>query len=152
LELKETQGMAGSFRSRTTEGIGYEVAGHLLLYTLLRLMMAQTAAGLGISPLRLSFQGALDEVKDMGGSLLVSSPGHVEKVLRPRLVERIGSHRVPFRPNRHSPRPHDTKAKTDKHGKKQPSHKLDPKIRSLKLKKPPSQDEAPSCPMAISSI
>jgi hypothetical protein len=92
LELKQTQGMAGSFRSRTTEGIAYELAGHLLLYTLVRLWMAQVAAGLGISPLRLSFQGALDEIQDKQGSLRVSSLDHVERVLRPRLLEQIGSH------------------------------------------------------------
>jgi DDE family transposase len=141
LELKETQGMAGSFRSRTTEGIAYEVGGHLLLYTLVRLWMAQTAAGLGISPLRLSFRGALEEIKDLGGSLRVSSPEHVERVLRPRLRERIGSHRVPFRPNRHFPRPQDTKAKTDRHGTKQPPHKQSPTIRSIVMKEPSSQND-----------
>ena len=46
-ELKVTQGMAGSFRSRTTEGIAFEVAGHLLLYTLIRLLMAEAAARSG---------------------------------------------------------------------------------------------------------
>jgi hypothetical protein len=139
LELKKTQGMAGSFRSRTTEGIADEVAGHLLLYTLIRLWMAQTAAGLGISPLRLSFQGALEETKDLGGSLLVSSPEHVERVLRPRLLERIASHQVPYRPNRHFPRPHDTKAKTDRHGQKQPPHKQSPTIRTIVMKDSSSQ-------------
>jgi hypothetical protein len=150
LELKETQQMAGSFRSRTPEGIAYEVAGHLLLYTLVRLWMAQVAAGLGISPLRLSFQGALDEIKDKQGSLLVSSSRHVERVLLPRLREQIGSHLVPYRPNRHFPRPHDTKAKTDKHGKKQPPHKQSPTIRSIVMKKPRSENDDASALRAAS--
>jgi hypothetical protein len=143
-ELKQTQGMAGSFRSRTTEGIAYEVAGHLMLYTLVRLLMAEEAAQLGIAPLQLSFRGALEEVKDMKASLLNAGRRHAERVLRPRLLEWIGSHRVPFRPNRHYPRPHDTKSKTDKHGKKQPRHKLRRKIKTLVLEKPTSRDDDPS--------
>ena len=137
LELKVTQGMAGSFRSRTTEGIAYEVAGHLLLYTLIRLLMAEAAARQGISPLRLSFTGALEEVRDMKESLLRSSQRHSERVLRPRLLELIGSHGVPYRPNRHSARPHDRRSKTDRHGKKQPPHKIDPRIGAIVLEDPP---------------
>ena len=142
LELKVTQGMAGSFRSRTTEGIAYEVAGHLLLYTLIRLLMAEAAARQGISPLRLSFTGALEEVRDMKESLLKSSPRHSQRVLRPRLLELVGSHRVPYRPNRHGPRPGDTRAKTDKHGKKQPPHKLSRRVRSIALKESLAGDDA----------
>jgi hypothetical protein len=130
-ELKVTQGMAGSFRSRTTEGIGFEVGGHLLLYTLVRLVMAEAASAAGVSPLRLSFAGALGEVKDMGQGLLTASRRHAERTLRPRLVELIGSHRVPLRPGRHYPRPNDTKPKTDKRGKKQPPHKVDRTIRRI---------------------
>src|SRR5205823_5877232 len=110
-ELKVTQGMAGSFRSRTTEGIAFEVAGHLLLDTLIRLLMTEAAVRSGTEPLRLSFKGALEEVKDMKESLLRASRRHSERVLRPRLLELIGSHAVAYRPNRHSPRRHDTKAK-----------------------------------------
>jgi hypothetical protein len=142
LELKVTQGMAGSFRSRTAEGIAYEVAGHLLLYTLVRWLMAEAAARSGTSPLRLSFKGALDEVKDMGPSLLTAGRRHAERVLRPRLVGLIGSHAVPYRPNRHSPRPNDTRAKTDRYGKKQASHKVSRRVRSIALKEPPAEDEA----------
>jgi hypothetical protein len=137
LELKKTQQMAGSFRSRTTEGIAYEVAGHLLLYTLIRLLMAEVAAQQGIAPLRLSFKGALEEVRDMKESLLKSSQRHSQRVLRPRLLELIGSHRVPYRPNRHSARPHDTRSKTDRHGKKQPPHKISRRIGSIVLEDPP---------------
>jgi DDE family transposase len=132
-ELKVTQGMAGSFRSRTTERIAFEVGGHLLLYTLVRLVMAEAASAAGISPLRLSFAEALGEVKDMGQSLLTASHRHAERTLRPRLVELIGSHRVPLRPGRHYPRPNDTKPKTDKHGTKQPSHKVDRTIHRIIL-------------------
>ncbi|HKI18582.1 MAG TPA: IS4 family transposase [Isosphaeraceae bacterium] len=140
LELKKMQGMAGPFRSRTTEGIAYEVAGHLMLYTLVRLLMAEVAAQSGTSPLRLSYKGAVDEVRDMGESLLKASQRHAQRFLRPRLLELISSHRVAYRPNRHFPRPNDTKAKTDRHGKKQPPHKVSRRIRSIALKRPPSPE------------
>jgi transposase len=130
-ELKVTQGMAGSFRSRTAEGIAFEAGGHLLLYTLVRLRMAEAAAAAGISPLRLSFAAALGEVKDMGQGLLQASRRHAERALRPRLVELIGAHRVPFRPGRHYPRPDDTKPKAGKHGKEQPPHKVDRTTRRI---------------------
>jgi hypothetical protein len=139
-ELKVTQGMAGSFRSRTTEGVAFEVGGHLLLYTLVRLLMAEAASAVGISPLRLSFAAALGEVNDMGQSLLRASRRHAERVLRPRLIELIGSHRVPFRPGRHYPRPNDTKPKVDKHGKKQPPHKVDHTVRKIILDKGAGED------------
>jgi hypothetical protein len=124
LELKVTQGMAGSFRSRTTEGIAFEVAGHLLLYLLMRLLMVEAAVAAGVEPLRLSYQGALEEVQDMGQSLLRASRRHAERVLQPRLVELISSHQVPLRPGRHTARPGDTKAKTDKRGHKQLPSKI----------------------------
>jgi hypothetical protein len=149
LELKEAQGMAGSFRSRTAEGIAFAVAGHLLLYTLVRWPLAEAAARSGTAPLRLSFKGALEEVQDMGPSLLTAGRRHAERVLVPRLVDLIGSHAVPYRPNRHSPRPNDTRAKTDKHGKKQPPHKLSRRVRSIALKEPPAEDGA-SRPRAAS--
>ena len=139
-ELKVTQGMAGSFRSRTTEGIAFEVGGHLLLYTLVRLLMAEAASAAGISPLRLSFAEALGEVNDMSQSLLRASRRHAERTLRPRLVALIGSHRVSFRPGRHYPRPNDTKPKTDKHGKKQPPHKVDRTIHTIIMDKGADED------------
>ncbi len=108
------QGMAGPFRSRTTEGIAYEVAGHLMLYTLVRLLMAAVAAQSGTSPLRLSYKGAVDEVRDMGESLLKASQRHAQRFLQPRLLELIGSHRVAYRPNRHFPRPNDSTTPPDR--------------------------------------
>jgi transposase len=142
-ELKVTQGMTGSFRSRTTEGIAFEVGGHLLLYTLIRLLMAKAASAAAISPLRLSFAAALGEVKDMGQSLLQASQRHAQRILRPRLVELIGTHRVPFRPGRHYARPNDTKPKTDKHGKKQSPHKVDHKIHKILMEREADEDENP---------
>jgi hypothetical protein len=125
---------------RTTEGIAFEVGGHLLLYTLIRLLMAEAAAAAGISPLRRSFAAASGEVKDMSQSLLRASRRHARRILRPRLVELIGTHRVPFRPGRHYPRPNDTKPKTDKHVKKQPPHKLDHTIHKIIMDRGADED------------
>jgi hypothetical protein len=142
-ELKVTQAMSGSFRSRTAEGIAFEVGGHLLLYTLIRLLMAEAAAGAGVSPLRLSFAAALGEVRDMGQSLLRASPRHARRVLRPRLVELIGGHRVPSRPGRHYARPHDTRPKTDKRGAKQPPHKVDRTVHKIVMDRGADEDASP---------
>jgi hypothetical protein len=111
-ELKVTQGLEGSLRSRTPEGVAYEVGGHVLLYLLVRWLLAESAQQAGLSdPLRLSFQGALGELDDLWQSLLVASPEHAQQVLRPRLLERLASHRVPLRPGRSYPRPRDGKPK-----------------------------------------
>lgn len=57
LELKVTQGLEGGVRSRTEAGVRYEVAGHLLLYQLLRWLLVEAAAQAGIAdPLRLSYR------------------------------------------------------------------------------------------------
>jgi hypothetical protein len=127
-ELKVTQGMQGSLRSRTQEGIRYEVAGHVLLYLLTRWLMVEAATKAGIEdPLRLSFKKALEELADMRETLVHASPEHVRRVLLPRLLERIASHQVPLRPGRHFPRPRDTKPKAKGKGRYQKPSKLKPK-------------------------
>jgi hypothetical protein len=123
-ELKVTQGMEGSLRSRTREGIEYEIAGHLLLYMLVRWLIAAAATQHGQDPLRLSFSAALHTFQDMRVQLITSSAGHVRRVLLPRLLKRIASEIVPERPGRHYPRPHDTKPKNKGGGRKQLPAKL----------------------------
>lgn len=59
-ELKVIQGMRrGNLRSRTPEGIAFEIAGHVLFYLLVRWMMVEAAVKHGCKPLRLSFTHAL---------------------------------------------------------------------------------------------
>lgn len=123
-ELKVTQGMDGAFRSRTTEGIAFEVAGHLVLYFLLRWLMVEAASAAGVSPLRLSYMGALEDVQDMRESLLKAGVRQAQRILWRRSVEQIGSHVIPFRPGRHYPRPHDTQVKNKGKGKRQLPSKL----------------------------
>jgi hypothetical protein len=124
-ELKVTQGMQGGLRSRTPEGIRYEVAGHVLLYLLIRWLIVEAAAKAGVEdPLRLSFAEARQELLDMNPQLVLYSEAHVTRVLLPRLLERMASHRVPLRPGRHYPRPNDKKPKNRGHGNYQKPSKL----------------------------
>jgi len=106
-ELKVRQGMAHSLRSRTAEGIAFEVAGHVLLYLLTRWLMFEAAEKYGVPPLRISFTQALREVNDIRHALLLADPQRVRRVLLPRLLWRIAQHLVPLRPGRHFPRPAD---------------------------------------------
>jgi hypothetical protein len=105
-ELKVRQGMK-KLRSRTPEGIAFEVAGHVLLYLLTRWLMVEAAEKHGIEPLRISFTNASRELEHMREALLIASPERVACVLLPRLCQRIAEHVVPSRPGRHYPRPAD---------------------------------------------
>jgi hypothetical protein len=104
LELKVVQGLQGGLRSRTPEGIYYEVAGHVLLYLLVRWLMVEAAQKAGVSPLRLSFTAALKEINGQWDSAVTASRNWLEKTLRPRLLERVGKYRVVERPGRTAPR------------------------------------------------
>jgi hypothetical protein len=123
-ELKVTQGMDGSFRSRTTEGIAFEVAGHLLLSFLVRRQIVEAALAARVAPLQLSYKGALEDVQDMRESMLKAGERVARRVLVPRLLDQIGRHVIPLRPGRHYPRPNDTKVKNKGKGKKQLASKL----------------------------
>jgi hypothetical protein len=115
-ELKVRQGMQGSLRSRTAEGIAFEVAGHMLLYFLVRWLIFEAAESHGVAPLRISFTEALREIEDIRHALLSADPQRVRRILLPRLLLRIAQHSVPLRPGRHYPRPAD-RYKKHKHPK-----------------------------------
>jgi hypothetical protein len=123
-EIKVFQGMEGNLRSRTPEGIAFEVAGHMVLYLLIRWLMVEAAKAHDADPLRLSFTGALNELADMSHALLTSSHERVATVLLPQLLERIANHRVASRPGRHYPRPHDTQILNKGKGKRRLPSKL----------------------------
>jgi hypothetical protein len=125
-ELKVTQGLEGGIRSRSEAGVRYEVAGHLLLYQLLRWRLVEAAAQAGVAdPLRLSYQEALEELADLRPALRKAGAARVTWLVA-RLLERLGSHVVPYRPGRHYRRPHDSKAKAKGGGRSQPASKLEP--------------------------
>jgi hypothetical protein len=103
-ELKVEQRLEGSLRSRTPEGIVYEVAGQVLHYLLLRWLLVEAAVAAQVSPLRLSFQAALQEVDTMTPQTLLTSAGWLEQTLRSRLLQRLAEHIVIERPGRAYPR------------------------------------------------
>jgi DDE family transposase len=104
LELKVQQQLEGSLRSRTPEGIYYEVAGHILYYLLVRWLMVEAAVRAGISPLRLSFTAALREIDAKWPAAVVASEPWLQRTLRPRLLACLASHQVEERPGRTAPR------------------------------------------------
>lgn len=130
-ELKTVQGLERSLRSRTAEGIQFEVAGHIVLYLLVRWLIIEAAIEHGIregrrtEPLRLSFRHALEELIELKPHLLTAPAGEVTRRWLPLLLRRIAQHTVPFRPGRHYSRPGDTQIKnTGKGSKRKLPHKL----------------------------
>ncbi len=103
-ELKVEQRLEGGLRSRTPEGIAYEVAGHLLYYLLVRWLLVEAAAEAGLSPLCLSFTEALREINAKALAALTASAVWLSEGLRPHLREALASHIVVARPGRHYPR------------------------------------------------
>jgi hypothetical protein len=128
-ELKVGQRLAGSLRSRTASGVEYEVAGHILYYLLVRWLMVEAAVAAGVSPLRLSFTESLRELNGLWPAAVLASPGWLQQTLRPRLRERLASHRVEERPGRRYPRKKAERraAKRAKKAKPRPQKKAKPR-------------------------
>jgi len=103
-ELKVDQGLDRHLRSRTPASIQYEVAGHLVLYLLVRWLIVEAARKHGLDPLRLSFVQALRELELLRPLLVIADPAWVTQTLLPRLLDRIAQHQVPYRPGRSYPR------------------------------------------------
>jgi len=116
-EMKVSQKMEGSLRGRTVAAIEYEVAGHVLLYLLVRWLIVEAAVKKGLDPLRLSYLGALNELLDIAPALLLADSPHAAQVLVSRLLTRVAGHVVPLRPGRYYPRPNDTKIKNKGNGR-----------------------------------
>jgi Transposase DDE domain len=115
-EIKVHQQMEGRLRGRTPQAIEYEVAGHVLLYLLVRWLIVEAAAKAGVDPLRLSHLAAMHELGQMTPAFLTATSERASCVLALRLLERIASHEVPLRPGRHYPRPNDTKVRNKGRG------------------------------------
>jgi hypothetical protein len=86
---------------------------HLLAYTLLRKVMAQSAWGRKVCPRQVSFTGARQALTELRESLTYASPEQLLK-LGETLLPRIARRRVAHRPDRFEPRavkrrpkPHD---------------------------------------------
>lgn len=126
-ELKVVQRLEAGLRSHTPASLHYEVAGHVVLYLLIRWLMveaAQSAAPDG-DPLGLSFQHAFEELRACWNLLITAGPDHVPAIVR-QLMRHIAGHQVPWRPGRHEPRPNDGKVKNLGYGRYKQPHKLTP--------------------------
>jgi hypothetical protein len=117
-EIKVVQGLDGGLRSKNPAGIQYEVAGHMVLYLLIRWLIVEAAEEHGLDPLRISFRNAVRELELLWPTITASSPSWVRKVLWPRLLQRIASHIVPERPGRSYPRKNKAKGKRAKSKRK----------------------------------
>ena len=133
-ELKVT--INAGFRSRTPASLEYEIAGRMVYYFLARWLIVKAAEKHGLDPLRLSFSRALQELEQMRSTLITSDLGWVQRVLIPRLLDRIAQHVVPWRPGRHYERPNDTEPKGLGRGKVRLPAKLE--STNSKLRKPNS--------------
>ena len=118
-ELKVSQGMEGGLRSRKPRGIEYEIAGHVLLYLLLRWRMVEAASEAGLCPLELSFTKALESLKDLQATMRVVEQDRASSVLLPRLLQRLARQVVPFRPGRRFDRPKDKRKRAKKKAARQ---------------------------------
>ena len=129
-ELKVTQGLQRSLRSRTPESIHYEVAGHVVLSLLVRWLMVEAAgrAAPDGDPLGLSFKHALEELLTAWSALVTSEPSDVTRRILPRLLKAISSHTVSWRPGRTYPRKKKSKSKRRRRNKPETTKNLQKNI------------------------
>lgn len=90
-------------RGQTPAMVQKEVWAHLLIYNVIRGMMALAAEQAGIDPWQVSFKGALQTINAFLPHLQTASAEPAESLWR-ALLAAIGTHRVGNRPDRIEPR------------------------------------------------
>lgn len=90
-------------RGKTPAMVQKELWAHLLVYNLIRKVMAQAAANHGLDPRTLSFKGALQTLNAFALPLLTCSAASLPDTIL-ALLEAIVRHRVGNRPGRLEPR------------------------------------------------
>lgn len=90
-------------RCKTPAMVRKEIYAHLIVYNLLRGVIAQSAYHSEFQPLELSFKGALQTLDSFVPSLLDAAKGEYQ-FLKQRILEAISSHEVRNRPDRYEPR------------------------------------------------
>lgn len=105
LHLRSLKAVLGMdvLRCKTPEMVRKELWTHLLVYNLVRELMAQTALREGVEPHEISFKGALQTLNRFQ-DLLPMMPQQRWPELYTVLLDAIGKHRVADRPNRYEPR------------------------------------------------
>ena len=101
--LKQTLQM-DILRGKTPEIVRKEVWAHLLVYNVVRTVMAQAAAAASVRPDELSFAGALQMLNAFLPQLRTAASEEVALRLWLVLLAAIASHRVGDRPDRYEPR------------------------------------------------
>jgi DDE family transposase len=90
-------------RGQTAAMVQKEVWAHLLVYNVIRRLMAQAAAAHGVYPWEVSFKGALQTCNAFLPYLQTADPA-MKAALWEELIWAIGCHRVGDRPDRVEPR------------------------------------------------
>jgi hypothetical protein len=96
----------GVLRGKTPEMVRKEIWAHALAYNLIRTVMAQAAAGEGVSPREISFKAAL-QVLEAFGPLIdyrAQRDASYRAALYEQVLRAIAAHRVGDRPDRFEPR------------------------------------------------
>jgi len=91
-------------RGKSPEMVRKEVWAHLLVYNLVRRVMAEAAAQAGVRPDEVSFTGALQTVNAFLPEMRAVQTAEQAQVLWEVLVWAVGEHRVGQRPDRYEPR------------------------------------------------
>jgi hypothetical protein len=91
-------------RGKSPEMVRKEIWAHLLVYNLVRTLMAQAAAVARLRPDEISFTGALQSVNAFLPEMRAVRTPDDAQVLREVLLWAIGEHRVGHRPDRYEPR------------------------------------------------
>jgi hypothetical protein len=100
--IKQTMQM-DVLRCQTPAMVRKEIWGHLLVYNLVRAVMAQAALRQGVLPRQVSLQGARQTLEAFHSQLGEASPTRRQEVLQ-IVLSAIASHRVGNRPDRYEPR------------------------------------------------
>jgi hypothetical protein len=100
--IKQTMQME-VLRCKTPAMVRKEIWGHLLVYNLLRAVMAQAALGHGVVPRQVSLQGTRQTLAAFH-SLLAQMPSTARESVVSIVLRAIASHRVGTRPDRYEPR------------------------------------------------
>ena len=105
LDLRAIKAVMGMdiLRCETAEMVRKEVFAHLLVYNLIRGVMAEAADRHGVPPRQLSFQGARQVLEGFRPELAKAAPGQAI-ALRGEAMKAIAGERVGDRPDRYEPR------------------------------------------------
>jgi hypothetical protein len=101
--LKQTLQM-DILRGLSPQMVRKEIWGHLLVYNVIRTLMAEAAVQAGVRPEELSFAGAVQSVNAFLPHLRTARTEAEWERLWSALVRAIGQHRVRQRPDRYEPR------------------------------------------------